>query len=164
MEQASRRAYSEWTQQHSFQANYWRDPRPVEREKYEQFSQLARWNNEGHLNFNQTIKENYAKTKKFVWILATKDEMVWPKEGEHWGAPDPKDPFHTILPMNQTEWYRKDLFGLKTAQEAGKNYFESFEGDHLQFQMEDFDRWILTYISATKPVLRAASVDRATVA
>lgn len=145
MEQASRRAYSEFTQQHSFQANYWRDPRPVEREKYEQFSQLARWNNEG--TFNQTIKDNYAKTKKFVWVLATEDGMVWPKEGEHWGAPDPKNPFHSILPMNQTEWYIKDLFGLKTAQEAGKNYFESFEGDHLQFQMDDFDRWIDTYLA-----------------
>lgn len=145
LEQASRHAYSEWTQEHSFQANYWRDPRPVEREKYEQFSQLARWNNEGH--FNQTFKDNYAKTNKFVWIMATEDGMVWPKEGEHWGAPDPQDPFHTILPMNETEWYQKDLFGLKTAQEAGKNYFESFQGDHLQFEMEDFDRWIHTYLA-----------------
>lgn len=146
MEQASRRAYSEWTQQHSFQANYWRDPRPVEREKYQEFGQLARWNNEGH--FNQTFKDNFAKTNKFVWVMATEDGMVYPKEGEHWGAPDPQDPFHTILPMNQTEWYQKDLFGLKTAQEAGKNYFESFKGDHLQFKMEDFDRWVHTYLGA----------------
>jgi palmitoyl-protein thioesterase len=145
MEQASRRAYTTWTQQHSFQANYWRDPRPVEQEKYEEFSQLARWNNEGQ--FNQTYKDNYAKTNKFVWILATEDGMVWPKEGEHWGAPDPKDPFHKILPMNETEWYQQDLFGLKTAQEAGKNYFDSFEGDHLQFQMDDFDRWVRTYLA-----------------
>ena len=145
MEQASRRAYTTWTQQHSFQANYWRDPRPVEQGKYEEFSQLARWNNEGQ--FNQTYKDNYAKTNKFVWILATEDAMVWPKEGEHWGAPDPKDPFHKILPMNETEWYQQDLFGLKTAQEAGKNYFDSFEGDHLQFQMDDFDRWVRTYLA-----------------
>lgn len=148
MEQASRRAYTEWTQQHSFQANYWRDPRPVEREKYQQFSQLARWNNEG--NFNQTIKDNYGKTEKFVWVMATEDEMVWPAEGEHWGAPDPNDPFHTILAMKETDWYKKDLFGLKTAEEAGKNFFESFDGDHLQFQMEDFDRWINTYFAEKK--------------
>lgn len=145
MEQASRHAYSEWTQKHSFQANYWRDPRPVEREPYQKFSQLARWNNEGQ--FNQTYKDNFAKTNKFVWIMATQDGMVWPKEGEHWGAPDPEDPFRRILPMNETEWYQQDLFGLKTAQEAGKNFFETFEGDHLQFSMEDFDRWIHTYIA-----------------
>ena len=145
MEQASRRAYSVWTQQHSFQANYWRDPRPIEHEKYAEFSQLAHWNNEGYVN--QTLKDNYAKTKKFVWVMASDDSMVWPKEGEHWGAPDPKDPFHSVLPMNETEWYRLDLFGLKSAQEAGKNYFEEFEGDHLQFKMEDFDRWIHTYLA-----------------
>jgi hypothetical protein len=36
---------------------------------------------------------------------------------------------------------------LRTAQEAGKNYFEAFDGDHLQFKMEDFDRWIQTYLA-----------------
>jgi palmitoyl-protein thioesterase len=78
--------------------------------------------------------------------MATEDGMVWPKEGEQWGMPDPDDPFNKrILPMNETEWYQKDLFGLKTAQEAGKNHFESFQGDHLQFTMEDFDRWVTTY-------------------
>ena len=148
IEQASRRAYSVWTQQHSFQANYWRDPRPTEHEKYAEFSQLAHWNNEGHVN--ETLKDNYAKTKKFVWVMASDDSMVWPKEGEHWGAADPKDPFHSVLPMNETEWYQKDLFGLRSAQEAGKNYFEEFEGDHLQFKLEDFDHWIQTYLAVNE--------------
>eukprot|EP00934_Nitzschia_sp_Nitz4_P001576 Nitzschia sp. Nitz4//scaffold46_size129759//47860//49056//NITZ4_003497-RA/size129759-processed-gene-0.222-mRNA-1//-1//CDS//3329552583//1576//frame0 len=147
MEQASHKAYTEWAQEKLFQANYWRDPRPVEKEKYEEFSQLARWNNEGH--FNQTYKDNFGKTNHFVWILATDDEMVWPKEGEQWGAPDPSDPFHTIKPMNETEWYVKDLFGLKTAHEAGKFSFESFEGGHLAFEMEDFDRWVATYLAVS---------------
>ena len=74
------------------------------------------------------------------------DEMVWPKEGEHWGAPDPNDPFNKVLPMKETEWFQKDLFGLKTAEEAGKNAFESFPGDHLRFSDEDFKRWVITYL------------------
>ena len=145
MEQASRRAYTEFAQKHSFQANYWRDPRPVEKEAYQEFSQLAQWNNEGKV-FNQTLVDNWSHTSKFVWVLAEQDGMVWPKEGEQWGAPDPSNPFEHILPMNQTEWYIKDLFGLRTAQEAGKNYFESFDGDHLQFSIEDFDGWVSTYL------------------
>ena len=119
MEQASRRAYTDFAQRHSFQANYWRDPRPTEREAYQKYSQLARWNNEGE-PFNQTLKDNFAKTKKFIWVMATKDEMVWPKEGEHWGAPDPEAPFYKILKRNETEWYTKDLFGLRTAEEQVK--------------------------------------------
>lgn len=145
MEQASKRAYSDFAQKHSFQANYWRDPRPVEKEAYQTYSQLARWNNEVP-QVNETLKENWKKTEKFVWVMAEDDEMVWPKEGEHWGAPDPKDPFNRILPMNETEWYQKDLFGLKTAQEAGKNVFESFPGDHLRFADDDFKRWVQTYL------------------
>mmetsp|Transcript_1661 Transcript_1661/g.2914 ORF Transcript_1661/g.2914 Transcript_1661/m.2914 type:complete len:443 (-) Transcript_1661:959-2287(-) len=149
LEQASRRAYTEFAQEHSFQANYWRDPRRKEQENYFKYSQLARWNNEGPNNNNATLNENYAKTERFVWVKATEDGMVWPKEGEQWGCPDPDNPFENILPMNETEWYQKDLFGLKTAQEAGKNYFEQFVGDHLQFSMEDFDRWITTYLMET---------------
>lgn len=144
MEQASKKAYTEFAQNHSFQANYWRDPRPSMFPTYQKFSQLAKWNNEAGF-INQTLVENWSKTQAFVWILATEDSMVWPKEGEHWGAPDPADPYHHVLPMEETEWYKKDLFGLRTAQEQNKNFFESFQADHLQFPMEDFDRWIQTY-------------------
>jgi len=153
LEQASRRAYTTFSQKHSFQSNYWRDPRQSKQEDYHEYSQLARWNNEGPNHHNQTLNENFAKTSRFVWIMAKSDSMVWPKEGEHWGCPDnsdSKDPFaNPILPMNETEWYQKDLFGLKTAQEEGKNVFESFEGDHLRFTMEDFDRWVVSYLSSS---------------
>lgn len=146
MEQASNRAYTAYAQKHLFQANYWRDPRPVEADTYKSFAQLARWNNECDEK-NQTLNVNWAATQKFVWIMAEDDGMVFPKEGEHWGAPDPNDPFNSVLPMKETEWYKKDLFGLKTAEEAGKNVFLSFSGDHLQFTMDDFDGWVTKYLS-----------------
>lgn len=147
MEIASNRAYSDFAQKHSFQANYWRDPRTSAKEKYAKYSQLAQLNNEG-LTANTTLNDNYAKTNHFVWVMATQDKMVWPAEGEQWGAPNPDDPYNgNILPMNQTEWYVNDLFGLKTADENGKNHFESFVGNHLQFPMEDFDNWIKKYFS-----------------
>jgi len=152
MEQASNRAYSDFAQKHSFQANYWRDPRKSAYHAYQTYSQLAQWNNEG-LVFNQTLKDNWAKTKKFVWIEAEKDELVWPQAGEQWGAPDStaQDPFQApILPMKQTEWYIKDLFGLRSADEAGKNAFESFDGNHLQFSMKEFDAWIAKYLAKGK--------------
>ena len=28
-----------------------------------------------------------------------------------------------------------------------KNFFEQFDGDHLQFSLDDFDRWVTTYLS-----------------
>jgi palmitoyl-protein thioesterase len=149
MEQASNAAYTEFAQQHSFQANYWRDPRPSERETYQAVSQLAVWNNElpDGVPLNETLKQNWRKTASFVWVAAEEDQMVWPAEGEQWGAPDPNDPFQHILPMKETEWYVNDLFGLKTADLDGKNHFESFAGDHLQFTEDDLKRWVTTYFT-----------------
>ena len=150
MEIASHRAYSEFSQTHSFQANYWRDPRPEEKENYKKYSQLAQISNSGMVT-NATLNENYAKTQQFVWILATKDTIVWPREGEQWGAPNSHadDPFDAdILPMKETEWYKSDLFGLKTADELGRNYFEHFVGNHLEFSWDQFDSWVTKYLLA----------------
>jgi palmitoyl-protein thioesterase len=150
MEQASRAAYTEYAQHHSFQANYWRDPRESEFPTYQQYSQLAAWNNEkGTDHVNQTLKDNWAKTSQFVWVLATQDTMVWPREGEQWAAPDPNDPFNssTIVPREKTPWFQQDLFGLQTAENEGKNMYEQFDGDHLQFDWDDFDRWVTTYFA-----------------
>jgi palmitoyl-protein thioesterase len=146
MEQASRAAYTDYAQQHSFQANYWRDPRPSEYQTYQHYSQLAKWNNEG-LTKNRTLNDNWSQTNQFVWIIALQDGMVWPKEGEQWGAPDPANPFTSILAREDTKWFQQDLFGLRTAEEAGKNYYEQFDGNHLQFDWDDFDRWVLTYLT-----------------
>lgn len=146
MEQASQAAYTEFAQEHNFQANYWRDPRPAAKSRYQEFSQLAVWNNEAGF-VNETLKSNWRKTESFVWVKASEDRMVWPKEGEHWGAPDPNNPFENILPMKETEWYKQDLFGLRTADEEGRNYFETFSGDHLQFTEEELDSWILKYFN-----------------
>lgn len=149
MEIASHKAYSDFSQTHSFQANYWRDPRPSERANYQKYSQLARISNEVPV-MDTKLNENYAKTEKFVWVKATKDTIVWPIEGEQWGAPnsDADDPFSDILPMDQTDWYKSDLFGLRTADEEGRNYYEQFDGDHLAFSWDDFDAWVAKYLDA----------------
>lgn len=114
-------------------------------------SQLAAWGNEvPPEKRNATLNANWARTQQFVWVLATEDGMVWPREGEQWGAPNAgaDDPFASaILPMNETEWYTRDLFGLRTADRAGKNHFESFAGDHLQFSRDDLHRWVTTYLT-----------------
>ena len=39
----------------------------------------------------------------------------------------------TIHQMKDTPVYKADSFGLRTADEAGKIFFESTPGNHLQF-------------------------------
>ena len=94
-------------------------------------------------------KANWAKSQKFVWVMGTKDSMVWPREGEQWGAVSADYP-HTLapLPMNATKWYTQDTFGLRTADAAGKNAFETFDGDHIRFTEAELEKWLDAYFTA----------------
>jgi len=138
-------AYDSLVQKHLFQANYFRDPSKVPTDSYRKHSQLAAWNGESGADMSAE-KANWAKTQKFVWIEGTLDTVVWPREGEQWGAVSanyPKD--LSITPMKQTHWYTADTFGLKTADEAGKNFFEKFVGEHIRFTDKELYGWLDKY-------------------
>eukprot|EP00658_Telonema_sp_P-2_P022787 TRINITY_DN19117_c0_g1_i2.p1 TRINITY_DN19117_c0_g1~~TRINITY_DN19117_c0_g1_i2.p1 ORF type:complete len:317 (+),score=98.43 TRINITY_DN19117_c0_g1_i2:193-1143(+) len=135
-------AYTEFVQNKLFQADYFRDPKLTASDGYKKNSQLAQWNNEGD-NVDPTINANFAKVKRWAMVKALKDTMIYPNDGEWWGcfAADGE----TRLAMNQTEWYTKDLFGLKTADQAGKILFDTSPGDHLQFTQEELYGWVDKY-------------------
>merc|ERR1719253_2020551 len=126
-------AYNPISQAVLFQADYFRDPSRVNASGYLKHSQLAEWNNEATVN--EQYKNNWAKTSKFVWVKGDLDTVVWPREGEWWGAMSevPGEEFKVVKEMKDTRWYTDDLFGLKTADTAGKNHFESFVGEHIRF-------------------------------
>jgi len=136
-------SYTSITQGLLFQIDYFRDPMRVNTDAYKKHSQIAAWNNEGDV-VNATFKENFGKTKRFAMIKAEKDSMVYPNEGEWWGHFKDND-LKTVLTMKETQWYQQDLFGLKTADEAGKIFFNSTPGNHLQFGLEDLAGWVDQY-------------------
>lgn len=136
-------AYTETVQNHLFQADYFRDPHHTNSSAYKTHSQIAQWNNEGN-TVDPTINANFAKTKRFAMIKAMKDTMIYPNDGEWWGAFDTDG--KTKLAMNETEWYKKDLFGLKTADEAGKIFFNTTAGNHLQFTEAELFGWVDQYL------------------
>ena len=47
--------------------------------------------------------------------------------------------------MRETRWYTDDLFGLRTADEAGKILFNTTAGDHLEFSMTELAWWVHNY-------------------
>jgi len=136
-------SYTAVTQDLLFQIDYFRDPMRVDTDAYKKHSQLAQWNNEGDV-VNSTFKENFGKTSRFAMIKAEKDSMVFPNEGEWWGHFKDND-LKTVLTMKETQWYQQDLFGLKTADEAGKIFFNSTTGDHLQFTELELAQWVDMY-------------------
>ena len=136
-------AYSALTQGLLFQIDYFRDPMRIHTSAYKEHSQLAAWNNEGDV-VNSTYKLNFGKTLRYAMIKAAKDSMVFPNEGEHWGHFEDGS-LHKVLTMRETRWYTDDLFGLRTADEAGKILFNTTAGDHLEFSMTELAWWVHNY-------------------
>ena len=134
-------AYRPGIQSHLFQADYFRQVKDITSHAYKANSQMARWNNEG-VDVDPSINERFAMTQRFAMIKAEADTVVVPREGEWFGA---YDEHYKLLPMNETEWYTHDMFGLKTADLAGKILFNSTEGNHLEFTTQQLFGWLDMY-------------------
>jgi palmitoyl-protein thioesterase len=134
-------AYNQKVQDFLFQADYFRDVIDTGGDKYKEYSEIGSWNNEGN-EISSNIKSNFAITNKYAMIKANADTVVVPREGEWFGGYD-KD--YNLLTMKDTPWYKNDMFGLKTADESGKIFFNSTEGNHLDFTTEQLLGWLDLY-------------------
>eukprot|EP00816_Leptocylindrus_hargravesii_P003374 CAMPEP_0196806990 /NCGR_PEP_ID=MMETSP1362-20130617/6928_1 /TAXON_ID=163516 /ORGANISM="Leptocylindrus danicus, Strain CCMP1856" /LENGTH=415 /DNA_ID=CAMNT_0042180709 /DNA_START=61 /DNA_END=1308 /DNA_ORIENTATION=- len=145
-ELSTKLAYTTFFQEHVYPANYWRDPDMTHSEEYKEFSQLAQWSNEGTATpYNQDYFDNFQIPVQYVWVLSLYDHVVWPVIGEHWGGMAATDPYAQPIPMEATEVYQRDLFGLKTAHESGKFSFEAYDGTHSGWSDEDLYGWLDEY-------------------
>eukprot|EP01062_Namystynia_karyoxenos_P039774 TRINITY_DN2892_c0_g1_i1.p1 TRINITY_DN2892_c0_g1~~TRINITY_DN2892_c0_g1_i1.p1 ORF type:complete len:356 (+),score=163.46 TRINITY_DN2892_c0_g1_i1:79-1068(+) len=126
-----------------FQADYFRDPMRVNTTAYKTRSELAQWNNEGN-TVDPSINRNFAKVKRFAMIKALKDTMIFPNEGEWWGH-FADGSLKQVLTMKETAWYKNDMFGLRTADEAGKILFNTTAGNHLKFSLGELTWWVNNY-------------------
>ena len=63
---------------------------------------------------------------KFIY-----DPVVFPIESSWFGEINKKG---EIIPMEQTDIYKSNLFGLKTIDESGRLHKETIDGVHLEFK------------------------------
>jgi len=145
-------AYTPLVQGILFQADYFRHNVGPKATDYMKNSQIAGWNNENPDRVNSTYRDNFIKVKQFAMVKAAKDSMVYPNEHEHWGSMDDAPNGGAILQMNETKFYKQDLFGLKTADEAGRIAFEETPGDHLEFTDEQLYGWVEKYFPSSSSV------------
>jgi palmitoyl-protein thioesterase len=145
-------AYTPLVQGILFQADYFRHNVGPKATDYMQNSQLAGWNNENADRANSTYRDNFLKVNQFAMVKAAQDSMVYPNENEHWGAMDDAPNGNKILQMKDTKFYKEDLFGLKTADEAGRIAFEETPGDHLEFTDEELYGWVEKYFQSSSSV------------
>ena len=68
-------------------------------------------------------------------VKALNDTVVIPNDSE-WFGYYADGSLEVILPYKQTNWYKNDLFGLKTLDSKKHLFFNTTDGDHLKFSTD----------------------------
>eukprot|EP00127_Corallochytrium_limacisporum_P001126 Clim_evm14s40 gene=Clim_evmTU14s40 len=135
-------AYTSFAQNHFTQANYWHDP--LREKDYKANCQfLPDINNEN--KHNQDYIDRLQSLNKFVMVKFSNDTVVIPKESEWFGFYAPgqdKD----VLKLQDTDLYKKDQLGLKKMDEHGQLVFLETPGNHMQLDMDVFEKKVLPYL------------------
>eukprot|EP01034_Spumella_vulgaris_P023340 gene23340-29552_t len=129
-------AYYPQVQQHLTQANYFRDPMKIDAYRAGDIF-LTEINNEVNTTSSTSLvyKKNWESLHSVCLVKALGDTVVVPNDSE-WLGFFQDGSFKNIWSFEQTPWYVGDYFGLKTLNEAGKVYFDTTEGNHLEFETD----------------------------
>ena len=108
--------YLNIVQDHLGPAGYFRDPAQFSR--YEADSVfLGKLNNETSAPVS-TEKERFSDLNGLMLVMFEQDTMVYPKESEWFQTLDSSD--KSVVALEDTDFYKNDLIGLKTLNEAKK--------------------------------------------
>ncbi len=131
--------YSDFVQNNVGPAGYFRDPYDY-KSYVEGATFLPDLNNQKNGSLIE-IKEKYEGLEKMLLIKFEDDTMIIPKETAWFGFYDVDG--ESLVKMEDMEFYKKDFIGMKRLNEEGKVIFESFPGDHLQFNHNQIDKFII---------------------
>merc|ERR1719361_280854 len=136
--------YLNIVQDHLGPAGYFRDPAQFSR--YESDSVfLGKLNNETSAPVS-TEKQRFSDLNGLMLVMFEQDTMVYPKESEWFQTLDSSD--KSLVALEDTDFYKNDLIGLKTLNEANKVQFVSIDGDHLQFSKTDITDTFIPFLTS----------------
>ncbi|KAF9153615.1 hypothetical protein DFQ26_000525 [Actinomortierella ambigua] len=125
--------YSSYVQNRVVQAQYYKDPHNIPR-YLESSIFLPYLNNELGAK-NASYAENLKKLNALVMFLFEEDITVKPKETSWFGFEDENG---NIVDLEDQDIYIEDWLGLKEMDEKNKLIYETLEGEHMQFSLEEF--------------------------
>ena len=70
----------------------------------------------------------------------SQDSMIYPKESAWFEF---VDQYEKVIPLKESMFYLNDNIGLAELMEKGKVQFVAVDGDHLQFDTSDEEKYIL---------------------
>ena len=91
-------------------------------------------------------KSRFSALNGALLMMFTEDTMVYPKESEWFQTLDDKD--KSVVPLEDSDFYKNDLIGLKALNEAKKVQFVSIDGDHLQFSKTDITDTFIPFLTS----------------
>ena len=103
---------------------------------------LVQLNNEGNI-IDEKSKIQFSQLESLMLIGFKNDKMISPKEtAEFWEY----DKDFNLVPMNKTEVYKKDLFGLQTLDKKKAIHVHYLKGEHTEFDFDDVLRYAIPYL------------------
>ncbi|CAH9063641.1 unnamed protein product [Cuscuta epithymum] len=107
---------------------------------------LPKINNEVEDSESALRKKRFSSISQLVLVLFMGDTIILPQESS-WFGYYPNGDFAKVVPMQQTDVYLKDLFGLQTLDKAGKIKFFKVPGQHLVITVPEIQQFILPYMT-----------------
>lgn len=123
-------------------AGYFRDPRDLDTYLKDSVF-LPYLNNEKSENYTTTINERFSGLNSAMFVKFTNDTMIYPKETA-WFWQLQAD--GSIIPVQETDFYKNDLIGLRALEQAGKVQYVDFEGDHLHITDDEIENIIAPFL------------------
>ena len=93
--------------------------------------------------FDENAKARFIDLEKLVLIQYKRDTMISPRQSAHF---EELDENHNVIPMKDTEIYKKDLFGLKTLDEQSKIIKLFIDERHCYYGWEDINMYVIPYL------------------
>lgn len=133
--------YGEKVQNNIGPAGYYRTPAHLD-DYLKSESFLVQLNNEGK-NYDKNATKKFSQLESLMLIGFKKDKMISPKEtAEFWEY----DENFNLIPMNETNAYKKDLFGLQSLDKKKAIHVHYLDGEHTEFEFEDVVKYAIPYL------------------
>lgn len=77
-------------------------------------------------------------------VMFTEDSMIAPKETAWFQQEDAQG---NIMALEDSDFYRNDILGIRFLKEHGKLTFVEIAGEHLRFTEEDITNYFIPFLS-----------------
>lgn len=141
---AKKFVYQEWAQDWIAPAGYFRDVNDYT--TYEKDSVfLPALNNEHSATaFSDLRKSQFSSVNSALLGMFSNDTMIYPKETAWFQG---LDKHGNVEPLQDSVFYKEDLIGLKTLNDAKKITWSEINGDHLQFTTEYIKETVIPHLN-----------------